>query len=94
MLCVTATPIVRGPEYARFNELWRSAVHRARLIAALICFTGLLPGCVGKKAEVTPGEVLHVREEFEFFFQKDSDRYAFPPLAEVQSLFIDDRVVV
>ena len=35
MLCVTATPIVRGPEYARFNELWRSAVHRARLIAPL-----------------------------------------------------------
>jgi hypothetical protein len=54
---------------------------------ALLGAAVLLSGCTGGRAQVTPGDVLHVREDFTFFFHDQDDRYAFPPLAEVQNLF-------
>jgi hypothetical protein len=59
---------------------------RRRFVATLICAAALLPGCTGGRAEVTPGEVLQVREEFDFFFRGHGDQYFIPPLPQVQNL--------
>src|SRR5262245_4281946 len=58
-----------------------------RFLPALLGAAVLLSGCTGGRAHVAPGDVLHVREEFTFFFHDQDDLYAFPPLAEVQDLF-------
>src|SRR5262245_27086931 len=75
---------------AGMHPMARSPVLRLspqRCLPALLGAAVLPSGCTGGRAHVTPGDVLHVREEFTFFFHDQDDRYAFPPLAEVQNLF-------